>query len=659
MTKQPVENPYGPALIGFFLKSQEPSTSLIADQIRSLIEQDQYDYVITPLTHHRYTERVFSQSPAVSESVPDVTNGDLLLSTDVNNQASVKGRIIGVISPYPFVIPPNKLNFQKYCQLILKELEVGKYIGLKELLIPYFHSMTTDLITAWGMLIHNLLRGTKDQGMDIIVEIPALSRDSDDDPLSTWDQWNTVRTICRYDNRLKVQLTVQTMSDSLIQRWYSEPVTMVHIPVDRWLSNERGFPVLSKSDQCFVLKFHQVKRALLIISDSNSSRDKQEYLNYLSSKKSPPLSKLDQFAFNHNDVPLPPLQPLSRNLSRHTYEVFGQDPVKYNQYGKAIKLALSDLIKSTGGGFRELNIAMVGAGTGLIVDQIIQSIIELGIIDQVNKLSIIEKNPIALLELQQKFQNSPLASIIEIIQQDMRTWSTPYKYHLIVSELLGSFGCNELSPECLLPLHETLHPQYGIMIPQSYESWCSVASYSKLHQLLLTETTTTTNNMAMERPYVIRPMEYQLLSPPVKLWTFNHHRYQPNVQLTKESTAEFLIDQRTNIHAIIGYFQSTLYADVKLNNMIDTSLQTPKDMLSWFPMVFPLSEPVYCMDESVVSVNMARRCEKDVKVWYEWCVESSLWLEVEKEKKVKRVKSPSGNVVCGNLGGMGFGIDIN
>ena len=36
-----------------------------------------------------------------------------------------------------------------------------------------------------------------------------------------------------------------------------------------------------------------------------------------------------------------------------------------------------------------------------------------------------------------------------VVSCDMRTWDPPEKADIIVSELLGSFGDNELSPECL------------------------------------------------------------------------------------------------------------------------------------------------------------------------------------------------------------------
>lgn len=40
-------------------------------------------------------------------------------------------------------------------------------------------------------------------------------------------------------------------------------------------------------------------------------------------------------------------------------------------------------------------------------------------------------------------------SMVEIVSCDMRVWEAPEKADIIISELLGSFGDNELSPECL------------------------------------------------------------------------------------------------------------------------------------------------------------------------------------------------------------------
>lgn len=38
---------------------------------------------------------------------------------------------------------------------------------------------------------------------------------------------------------------------------------------------------------------------------------------------------------------------------------------------------------------------------------------------------------------------------VTVVSCDMREWKAPEKTDILVSELLGSFGDNELSPECL------------------------------------------------------------------------------------------------------------------------------------------------------------------------------------------------------------------
>lgn len=38
----------------------------------------------------------------------------------------------------------------------------------------------------------------------------------------------------------------------------------------------------------------------------------------------------------------------------------------------------------------------------------------------------------------------------------MRDWKASIKADIVISELLGSFGCNELSPECLYAVQNIL-----------------------------------------------------------------------------------------------------------------------------------------------------------------------------------------------------------
>ena len=61
----------------------------------------------------------------------------------------------------------------------------------------------------------------------------------------------------------------------------------------------------------------------------------------------------------------------------------------------------------------------------------------------------------------------------------MRHWAAPQQADILVSELLGSFGDNELSPECLDGAQKFLK-RGGVSIPQSYTSFLQPVTTAKL-----------------------------------------------------------------------------------------------------------------------------------------------------------------------------------
>lgn len=58
------------------------------------------------------------------------------------------------------------------------------------------------------------------------------------------------------------------------------------------------------------------------------------------------------------------------------------------------------------------------------------------------------KNPNAIITLKNLIRDNKWMNVT-IIAIDMRDWNSDVKADIMVSELLGSFGDNELSPECL------------------------------------------------------------------------------------------------------------------------------------------------------------------------------------------------------------------
>lgn len=68
---------------------------------------------------------------------------------------------------------------------------------------------------------------------------------------------------------------------------------------------------------------------------------------------------------------------------------------------------------------------------------------------------------------------------VSIVAADMRYWEAPKKADILVSELLGSFGDNELSPECLDGAQRFLRED-GISIPSAYTSYLQPVTTFKL-----------------------------------------------------------------------------------------------------------------------------------------------------------------------------------
>jgi protein arginine N-methyltransferase 5 len=80
----------------------------------------------------------------------------------------------------------------------------------------------------------------------------------------------------------------------------------------------------------------------------------------------------------------------------------------------------------------------------------------------------LDKNPNAIVTLRNMIVDEGLEDLVTLIAGDMRHVSVDkLQGDILMSELLGSFGDNELSPECLIPTAKYLKPG-GIFIPWSY-----------------------------------------------------------------------------------------------------------------------------------------------------------------------------------------------
>lgn len=111
---------------------------------------------------------------------------------------------------------------------------------------------------------------------------------------------------------------------------------------------------------------------------------------------------------------------------------------------------------------------------------------------------------------------------VTVINSDMRDWNAPEQADIIVSELLGSFADNELSPECLDGAQKMLKHD-GVMIPQSYRSYISPIMSSKLFNEVR-KTREVFKNMYchFETPYVVHMKNRYVIDEPKLVFTFIH-----------------------------------------------------------------------------------------------------------------------------------------
>lgn len=133
-----------------------------------------------------------------------------------------------------------------------------------------------------------------------------------------------------------------------MDRWFAEPIRVVLLSSSTFSPNPTGYPALSKNHQALLTKYtKQRPTPYILLSDQRAASEKVRYepLSYLVyirhlQKNQPPQSTVEKYGSGYQDYLQTPLQPLSDNLESITYEVFEKDPVKYDQYEKAIKLAL-------------------------------------------------------------------------------------------------------------------------------------------------------------------------------------------------------------------------------------------------------------------------------------------------------------------------------
>ena len=371
------------------------------------------------------------------------------------------------------------------------------------------------------------------------------------------------------------------------------------------------------------------------------SKDLAAHLVYIRhlQRNQPARTTIERFGSGYQDYLQAPLQPLADNLESVTYEVFEKDPVKYDWYERAVAQALSDWSKQnkpTSSPTGAVVIAVAGSGRGPLVTRSLKASVTTGVPVEV---WAVEKNPNAYVLLQ-KHNVEDWGGVVNVVKSDMRAWKGPHrvaamsgssvaptygKVDIVVSELLGSFADNELSPECLDGVQHVLAPQHGISIPSSYTAHLTPILAPRLHADISQRANG--DPTATETPYVVllHAIDYLATSVPdsprfQQAWEFSHPLPTATLATAEARRAggvsgggggsmsggdganehnaryarlKFVCRDRGVVHGLGGYFEAVLYNSgdgkkVELSTRPDNIDAKSKDMISWFPIFFPL-----------------------------------------------------------------------
>lgn len=453
-------------------------------------------------------------------------------------------------------------------------------------------------------------------------------------PFKSYDKWLKLSQLVDFHANLQlafilpydVPLTAHEDIDWLnIMKFSGERLKAVYIGSQVYTKNKNGYPILTARHQHIIQTLGMYTHKFVITGECTHPDGVPILKEFLTKvlKHRPEQTVLDKNSHKYRDLLQSPLQPLQDHLLNETYEVFEKDPVKYERYKEAIRKALKFLLKTQ----NKVKILVAGAGRAPLVKAVIKACEELKV--DINKISLfaVEKNVNAIRTIkhlkEEKSFNENNSKIemnlwknLKVYESDMRVVfddALSKSIDILVSELLGSFGDNELSPECIDGSKWLLHGK-SICIPHSYISYLSPISYAKGWEKLKTYK----ELKYLDTIYVTYLYQHYRTSTIEPCFEFTHSPSRQNTSNERSKEINFEITHDSIIHGFAGYFTATLYDDIKISINPD-ELHLSPNMFSWFPCFIPLRVPTLLKKNTNLKIHISRNSKAN-KVWYQWCL---------------------------------------
>uniref|UniRef100_A0AC35UHL4 SWIB domain-containing protein n=1 Tax=Rhabditophanes sp. KR3021 TaxID=114890 RepID=A0AC35UHL4_9BILA len=509
--------------------------------------------------------------------------------------------------------------------------------------------------------------------------------DEDNKFTSVWEIWTNFRRLFgnafKNNLRLILKFTCEPAPEfkfgsDCLRRWLGEPMAAVGVDFDAFTyGHSIKTAELSHKLRTTIQQVWSSNNLRCIFSHQNINMDR-ESRNMLIETIRTHLANMDwvdtiyqtNFKITGSGYLANPLQPCGDNLSTTVYDSFESDVLKYRRYSAAIYIALDHIIRCGRGGL----LRAANAALRRIMPHFDTVTFKIDI-------DCIDKNGLACDYIDNLANIVPNCAILSYIG-DIRSYCRALKKQdlylpdIVISELLGSFGCNELSPDLLFECEKHIKKEHQIWIPLVFENYIQPVTTILSTQLLndrilfkegnfslqgrnaITSKATFQSfkekhyqnvNDTFDRMYVLEPCALFEISMPRYFSTF----FSPSREdgtLTPYRDVEFIIECDCEMTGFQGFFASVL-SDIKDDAVGITSSQNfhKKDMYtlglkampsSWYPAYFPLREPVQLFAKDKLIVCLGRYAD-DGGVWYEWNIKV---YRMEEEILVTEVQNKNG-----------------
>lgn len=445
--------------------------------------------------------------------------------------------------------------------------------------IPCFSLACADPKKVSHIFLEDLNQYVPDPGISYLIRLPDgmepsefLSQLSSMDAsfvvvvpvIENWHYWNVLQ---QFQDRVDYVLDARSqLSSEWMERFKSLKFTAVTI--------------ISPSFETLALKKTQPDLLLLPTDlDVEGVAKGREHATALTQK-----SMQEQYINFFID----PLQPLTQEMPLEVYETFEQDEAKYEAYEEAIDLAVADILNQKKKD--RLTILVVGPGKGPLLAFAAKYMDSADII-------AVEKNPKCIPVLHEH-NKTMWKNNITIIEGDIRDIIlTLGPVDLAISELIGSFGCNEACPEIL----NSFSNADTIMIPQSLTSYIRPI-FCELGSLL------------GKRPYLLKSDERYWVDDLKQAFRFT---FPGTNDLNQRVAHHFRFNHPDDANALEGHFKADLYGHISITSTrLDSSAYVCS---SWYPMVFSIP-----LVNASLSLVMERKSTSE-RLWYEWTVNETVY----------------------------------